>query len=86
MSYKHCLAMAATLSIFLPACSGNRGNVYTLYRTSPLDQKSRIHVATFDAKEGDAYNSENCQTVAELFQGQMGVRVKFWCERGRFHP
>ncbi len=86
MTHKHCMAMAVLLSVFLPSCSSSRGNVYTLYRTSPLDQKSRIHVATFDAKEGEDYNSENCQTVADLFQGQMGVRVKFWCERGRFHP
>jgi hypothetical protein len=57
---------------------------YTLYRNSPMDKNMRIHVATFDAVDGDRYNVENCQTARTLFEGQPGVRVRYWCEKGRF--
>lgn len=59
-------------------------NVYTLYRNSVTDRALRIHIATFDANEGHAYNMENCQLAADLFAGQSGVSVRFWCERGRY--
>jgi hypothetical protein len=58
--------------------------VWTLYRSSVLDESMRIHVATFDVDEPGTYNFENCQTAASLFQNQDGVRTKFWCEQGRF--
>lgn len=59
---------------------------YTLYRNSVLDSLARYHVATFNAAEGDAYNRENCDTARQLFQGQPGVRTRFWCEKGIFNP
>jgi len=65
------------------ACAPNSG-IYTLYRASPLDANLRIHVATFDSKDGDAYNRENCDQAATLFQQQPGVTVKFWCEKGHY--
>ncbi len=43
-----------------------------------------MHVAAFDAADGDAYNRENCLTAADLFAGQPGVTVRNWCEQGRF--
>ncbi len=43
-----------------------------------------MHVATFDAKDGEAYNMGNCQIAQELFQKQPGVTVKYWCEKGVF--
>jgi hypothetical protein len=46
----------------------------------------RIHIATFDAKDGDAYNRENCNLASKLYQGQPGVTVRFWCEKGRYQP
>ncbi len=58
--------------------------IYTLYRSSIVSSEWRIHVATFDAAEGDKYNSENCQLAAQLFLSQPGVRTLFWCEPGRF--
>jgi hypothetical protein len=58
--------------------------IYTLYRSSPIDATMRIHVATFDADDGDAYNHENCEIARELFAGQQGVKAKYWCERGRY--
>jgi hypothetical protein len=59
-------------------------HVYTLYRNSPLDGNMRIHVATFDTSEGEAYNSENCEAARQLFQAQEGVISRFWCEKGRY--
>ena len=67
---------------FLAACSDD--NAYTLYRDSPISASMRIHVATFDTSDGDAYNKENCQLAERLFQQQPGVTVKFWCEKGTF--
>lgn len=75
------------------------GTTYTLVRSSPADALARklgrgpvvdgepplrIHVATFDAKESPAYNAENCETAARLFQEQPGVTIRYWCEKGRF--
>ena len=48
------------------------------------DENSRIHVATFDASDGNDYNSENCEIAMDLFRNQEGVTVKYWCEKGRF--
>jgi hypothetical protein len=44
----------------------------------------RIHVATFDSNDGDEYNRENCQTTMDLFQSQPNVKVRYWCEKGRY--
>ncbi|MBP0494000.1 hypothetical protein [Roseomonas indoligenes] len=59
---------------------------HTLYRSSPGHPNARIHIATFDAADGDAYNGENCRLGAELFMAQPGVKTRFWCEKGRFRP
>ena len=69
--------------IILSGCVFSRG-MYTLYRNSVLDESMRIHVATFDASEGEAYNRDNCTLAAELFQKQEGVQTKCWCEAGKF--
>jgi len=71
------------IAIFsLSACSDNL--TYTLYRNSVSNANLRIHVATFDAKDGNSYNLGNCQIAQELFQNQNGVVVKYWCEKGIF--
>jgi hypothetical protein len=44
----------------------------------------RMHIATFDAEEGEEYNRENCQIAQDLFQKQPGVKVRYWCEMGRY--
>jgi hypothetical protein len=62
------------------------GVVYTLYRTSPVDASMRLHVATFDAQESESYNRENCLVAANLFAGQPGVKVRYFCEKGRYRP
>jgi hypothetical protein len=59
---------------------------FTLYRTSPVDASMRLHVATFDAMENENYNRENCLLAANLFAAQPGVRVRYFCEKGRFRP
>lgn len=58
--------------------------VYTLYREALTPQRERLHVATFDAIDGEQYNRENCFIARDLFAGQPGVRSRYWCERGRF--
>jgi hypothetical protein len=68
---------------------GGIGNVYTLYRNSVAgderyNKAMRFHVATFDASEGERYNRENCEIARGLFQDQPGVKVRYWCEKGRF--
>jgi len=59
---------------------------YTLYRNSVLDSLARYHVATFDVALDNSHNQENCEIARQLFQGQPGVRTRFWCEKGRFKP
>ena len=62
-------------------------NIYTLYRSSPLDKNLRIQVASFDvpaSRGGRDYNDENCRIAAELFSNQPGVIVRYWCEKGHF--
>src|SRR5690606_6058520 len=81
------LALFAAIAT-LPACSrigGSDSQTYTLYRNSVLDSSMRVHLATFDAADGDKYNQENCQLAQELFQRQKDVATRFWCEKGRFH-
>lgn len=69
------------------ACSAKASTdagVFTLYRNSTVDAEMRLQIATFDAKDGEAYNRGNCWIAAELFKGQPGVKVRYWCEKGRF--
>lgn len=61
-------------------------STYTLYRSSATagGANMRVHVATFDATDGSTYNRDNCEIAKNLFQGQPGVTVTYWCERGNF--
>lgn len=69
--------------VFLVGCKDS--NVFSLYRSSPLDPSMRIHLATFDADESSPnYNQENCEIAAGLFAQQQGVSVRYWCEKGEF--
>lgn len=68
---------------FLAGCNKADG-VYTLYRDSVTGDGMRIHLATFDSGNGDAYNRENCEVATHLFAEQPGVKVKYWCEKGPF--
>ena len=72
------------ISLFLQACSQFDSDTYALYRNSVLDELARYHVATFDSKDGEKYNQENCDIAKNLFQKQDGVITKFWCEKGKF--
>jgi hypothetical protein len=71
---------------FAAACSGSsaESESFALYRNSVTDENMRIHVATFDASDGEKYNRGNCEQAQQLFQAQPGVKTKFWCEKGRF--
>jgi len=70
--------------VVIGSCAGRAPDdrVYTLYRNSVAVENARHHVATFDADEEESYNKENCETAAQLFQSQPGVKTKFWCEKG----
>ena len=74
--------MIILISLFLLSCS--QSDTYTLYRNSVLDEFARYHIATFDSKDGEKYNQENCDIAKDLFQKQDGVKTKFWCEKGAF--
>lgn len=78
------IILAALTALLITGCS-SADNVYTLYRTSPRQPDTRIHVATFDAKESADYYRGNCETARGLFARQTGVTSEYWCESGRFH-
>ena len=78
-----CAAFATTIT----SCGGSSagdGQTFTLYRNSVTDENMRIHVSTFDAADGEAYNRGNCEQAQLLFKAQPDVKTKFWCEKGRF--
>ena len=81
MRWGFAIACAAILS----ACQAD-AETYTLYRSSLVDSLGRVHIATFDTTEGEAYNLENCNLVAALLQAQDGVQTRFWCEKGSYRP
>ena len=61
--------------------------VATLYRSSVVGDEYWYHIATFDARDKTEqgrfdYNWKNCLIARDLFQNQIGVEVKYWCERG----
>jgi hypothetical protein len=62
------------------ATAAPESTTFKLYRESVAPVLERVHVATFDAPHGRDYNFENCWTAAELFAGQPGVSVRYWCE------
>lgn len=79
--------LCAAFATAITNCGGSGagdGHVFTLYRNSVTDENMRIHVSTFDAADGEAYNRENCEQAQLLFKAQPGVKTKFWCEKGRF--
>ena len=69
-------------AVALSAC--DVGSAYVLYRDSVTDENMRLHVATFDSSDGEAYNRSNCDQAKELFNAQPAVKTKFWCEKGRY--
>ena len=78
------IAFSAVL-LLIAGCKPADGNVYTLYRSSPVQGYSqRIQMATFDADGPEYVNRGNCEIAADLFQAQPGVTVKYWCEKGRY--
>ena len=83
MRYLHLLTIVA-LSTVVYGCLGSGESDYALYRNSVMDTTTRIHVATFDAADGEKYNQSNCDIAAKLYQQQDGVKTKFWCKKGRF--
>lgn len=81
---RHLFIVAGIAALIVAGCGARApdAQTYTLYRNSVTNAEMRIHVATFDAKEGAGYNRENCQLAAALFHDQDRVTAKFWCENG----
>lgn len=60
--------------------SEDDASAWHLYRSSAVeDVEEPIHVATFDADEGEEYNEKNCEIARELFQAQGRLSVRYWC-------
>lgn len=72
------------LLIALASGCSSDNETFTLYRNSVTDENMRVHVATFDAADGETYNKDNCEQAKLLFQGQPDIKTKFWCEKGPF--
>lgn len=64
------MKVTVLLAIILAGCA-TRTPTYTLYRSS-VTGPMRIHIATFDSNDGIEYNR------------QPGVKVRYWCEKGRY--
>lgn len=75
--------LAPSLVVLIAGC-GSGNDTFTLYRNSITDENMRIHVASFNAGDGETYNRVNCEQAQQLFQAQPGVKTKFWCEKGAF--
>lgn len=76
-------------------CGADASDAFTLYRNSSVDRSMRIHWASFDTKDGDSYNMNNCMMGARVLNANMTARAKalgqerdltigFWCEPGRY--
>ena len=80
--YSRILLSLPVLGLVIGCVSSDENS--TLYRNSITDENIRIHVASFDAADGEPYNRGNCDQAQLLFQAQPGVKTKFWCEKGAF--
>ena len=61
------------------------GDTWTLYRSSMVPDKSRIHVATFDSQGGASYNADTCELLRGLAQvdnARYPEHLTYWCEEG----
>jgi hypothetical protein len=77
------ILLPLTFAALLIGCDTG-GETFTLYRNSVTHENMRIHVASFNASDGESYNRGNCEQAQLLFQAQPGVKTKFWCEKGVF--
>ena len=77
-------ALASAVGMAAGCSLPSEAGVFTLYRNSPIDATMRIHMATFDSKDGEAYNRGNCDIAVDLFAKQPGVTARYWCEKGRY--
>lgn len=79
------LALAVLAALTLAGCDRDASHqIYTLYRSS-VTNVPRVYVATFDAKEGNNFNRDSCLYTQELYDKQPDIKVRFWCEQGRFY-
>ena len=76
------IAVALLLTSAALAQPADERAVWTLYRENTVDHKTAVHIATFDAAQGERYNREHCLIVRDLLQGPPGGRIRYWCEPG----
>jgi len=76
--------LAAVVLLAVSVSCSNSSESYTLYRDSGLDPALRVHLATFDAKDGRSYNETNCTMMADLYNEKYSDTNKAWCEQGTY--
>ena len=60
-------------------------SVFTLYRNNHSNPAARVHIATFDTKNGGQYNELHCNKAVKYFRSDAksrGSDERFWCEKG----
>ncbi len=66
-----------------PMAQAQEPDVYSLYRASEKDRLAAVHIATFEAADGQEDNAEICWQVAEMLQARPEVTLRYWCKPGR---
>jgi hypothetical protein len=75
----------ALFSVVMHGCGApGDEHQYTLYRSSVVNDSMRVHVATFNASDGEIYNRDGCEYTRRLYQAQPGIKTRFWCEKGGY--
>lgn len=74
---------ALALACLAAPAGAQEADVYTLYRSNPVDRLAVEHVATFDTRRGAGVNSETCLQVAALLEALPEAERRYWCRPGR---
>lgn len=75
--------LAALLCILAAPLAAQEADVYSLYRASEKDRLAAIHIATFEAEDGQEDNAGICWQVAEMLQARPEATLRYWCKPGR---
>lgn len=73
----------AILAVLAAPVAAQEPEVYTLYRSNPVDRLAAEHVATFDTRQGAEANSATCLQVAQLLEALPENDRRYWCRPGR---
>lgn len=88
------LSTTGLMTFALDNANASERRVVTLYSSSSVIENYRAHIATFDADQPFGYNWGNCKIAADMWNQSIrendprtpisGIRVDYWCEKGRF--